>query len=179
MTFKSESEIYEDLKTRIQTYLPEITNWQPGGIMRAILRVTAAAIRLLYVTLEFLYWNIFPTYADRTSLRRYYEDWGLPWDAPTTENARKTVLNMYRQKGCGTKQWFRDTVLFNFDEVTSADVTFGLRALNSCDILVKYHNQSVSDDVLEDIQTYFAQDDKNVCGIDVLIKTLETALPNV
>lgn len=175
MQFKTEAEIYYVLKTRIESYLPQITNWQPGGIMRAILRVTAAGIRLLYVTMEFLYWNIFATYADREALRRHYEDWGLVWDSPTTSEARKTVLNMYRQKGCGTKKWFEDTVLLNFDEVSSATVETGLRALNSVDITVSYHNRSVPDDVLDEIQTYFAQDDKNVCGIDVLVKTIGEA----
>jgi len=172
MQFKTESEIYYILKTRIEAYLPQITNWRAGGIMRAILRVTAAAIRLIYVTLEYLYWNIFATYADRETLCRMYEDWGLVWDSPTTTNARKTVLGMYRQKGVGTKQWFSDTVIANFDEITTAAVQTGLRALNSVDITVSYHNNPVPDDILAEIQDYFARDDKNVCGIDVLVKTV-------
>lgn len=170
MTFKTEGEIYNDLKTKIQFYIPAITNWNPGGITRAILRVTAAAIRVLYVVLAFLYWNIFAMYADREALRRYYEDWGLTWDSPTTSDARKTILNKYRQKGVGSLKWYEDTILLNFEEVTSAIAETGVRGINTVDITVSYHNSPLPNDVLQDIQDYFAKDDKNVCGIDVLIK---------
>ena len=166
--FKTESQIYSDLVSGFETRL----GFTPGRIIKAIFRVTASAIRLLYVVLEYLYWNIFPTYADRQALRRMYEDWGLTWDSPTTSNARKTILNMYRQKGVGTIQWFSDTVLFNFSEVTNALVEAGIRGLNTIDITVSYHSRSVPDDIVSDIQSYFEQDDKAVCGIDVLVKTL-------
>lgn len=175
MTFKTEGEIYNDLKTKLQIYIPAITNYEPGGIARAILRVTAAAIRLLYVVLEFLYWNIFATYADREALRRHYEDWGLTWNSPTTSDARKTILNKYRQKGVGSLKWYEDTILLNFEEVDSAIAETGIRGINTIDITVSYHNSPLPDDVLQDIQDYFAQDDKNVCGIDVLVKTTEGA----
>jgi uncharacterized phage protein gp47/JayE len=168
MTFLRESEIYQSLIANFETYL----GFTPGRIIKAIFRVTASAIRLLYVALEYLYWNIFATYADRSALRRMYEDWGLTWDSPTTDNARKTILNMYRQKGVGTKKWFADTVLFNFSEVTTATIEAGLRGLNTIDITVAYHSNPVPDDIVSDIQDYFTQDDKAVCGIDVLIKTL-------
>jgi len=169
MTFKKESEIYTSMKN----YLQSLLGFEPGRIFCAILRVSAAAIRLLYVTLEYLYWDIFATYADRAALRRFYEDWGLTWDNPTTEQARKTVLNQYRQKSCGTKQWFEDTVKFNFDTVTQATATIGARGLNTVDIAVSYHNHPVPDDTIQEIQDYMDADDKKICAIDVLIKSIE------
>lgn len=172
MLFKTQGEIYADLKTKLETYIPELAPL--GRIARAICRVVAAGIRLLYVTLEFLYWNIFATYADRESLRRHYEDWGITWDDPTTEEARRTVLNMYRQKGVGTKKWFEDTVILNFDEITDATAEIGLRGINTVDITISYHNLGIPDDTVQAVQDYFAQDDKNVCGVDVLIKTTGT-----
>jgi len=175
MTFKTEGEIFTDLKTKLQTYIPAITNWLAGGIARGILRVTAGAIRLLYVTLEYLYWNIFVTYGDRESLRRHYEDWGLTWDYPITAAARKTLLNMYRQKGVGSKKWFEDTVILNFEEVTEAKGEIGTRGINTIDIEVTYHNGAVPDDTIQSIEDFFDADDKNICGIDVLIRTIEEA----
>ena len=173
MNFKTEGEIFNDLKTRITNYIPELTDFSPGSIIRAILRVIASGIRMLYVTLEYLYWNIFPTYADREALRRYYEDWGLTWDNPDTETARKTVLNMFRQKGIGTKKWFEDSVLLNFDEVDNVEVEVGLRGINTVDITVSYHNLPVPDDLIQEIQNFFDSDDKKICGIDVFVKTIE------
>ncbi len=176
MTFKTEGDIFDDLKAKIQTYIPEITNWNAGGKARGITRVAAAGIRLLYVALEYIYWNIFPTFADREALRRHYEDWGLTWDSPTTSDARKTILNKYRQKGCGSKKWFEDTVVLNFEEVTKTVAEIGVRGINTVDITVTYHNYAVPNDTIEEIQTFFDQDDKNICGIDVLIKTTEGAM---
>ncbi len=170
MTFKTEGEIYDFLKTKVENYISEIPDVNAARIVKAICRSVSAGIRLLFVVLEFLYWNTFATYADREALRRHYEDWGLTWDSPTTSDARKTVLNMYRQKGVGSKKWFEDTILLNFDEVTSAIVEIGVRGINTVDVTVSYHNSSIPDDVLQDIQDFFDLDDKDICGIDVLIK---------
>lgn len=169
MTFKKESDIYADLVTDFQIYL----GFEPGKVIKAILRVIAASMRLVYVVCEFIYWNIFATYADRAALRRMYEDWGLEWNSPTTAQARKTILNMYRQKGVGTKKWFADTVLFNFSEVTTATVQVNQRGLNTIDITVLYHNHPVPADIISQIQAFFDADDKKICGVSVLIKTFE------
>jgi len=172
MTFKKETEIYEDLKTKITAYIPELTYWESGSIIRALTRSIASAIRLLYVNLENLYFNIFPTYADRAALRRYYEDFGIPWDNPSTENARKTVLNYYRQKGIGTKEYFRQAVLSNFPEVTSCTVQTNMRGPNTIDLILSYHGHPVPEDTIAEIQDFFNSDDKKICGIDMLVKTI-------
>lgn len=173
MTFKTEGQIYTSMKTKFEA----IVGFVPGRIASAILRVCAAGIRLLYVVLEYLYWNIFVTYADREALRRDYEDWNMTWNNPTTENARKTVLNKYRQKGIGTKKWYEDAVTLNFPEVSHAGAVIGARGINTVDVEVIYHNRAVGDDTMGDIQAWFDNDDNKVCCVDVLVKTDETLEP--
>lgn len=180
-TFKTEEEIYNDLKSDIQTEIPEITNWSPGGVARALLSVVAAAIRLLYVVLQTLYFNMFPQDADRESLKRYYDEWGLSWDNPDTQTARATVLNKYRENSViGTKKWYEDTVKDQFAVVTEAALIPNYRSPGTADLVVTHHNRPLFRSDIEDIQDYFDQDANKVIGMDLLVRTTgEVNVPQV
>lgn len=177
MHFKTTSEIFADMKAQLQTEAPQITNWRTRGIVRSILAVVAAAVSMLWDRLKLLYLGIWAQYADRVTLRRYYELWGLTWsDSLDTETARETVLGMYRQKGKGTKAWFRAVVLSEFKEnVTDAVVSLRARGPNTVDIKVSYNGGPVIEDAefsVSDIQTFFADDENNVVGAEVLVESV-------
>jgi len=172
-TFKTEEQVYDDLKTGVQTEISGITNWSPGGVARSIIAVVAAAIRALYVTLQSLYFNQFAQDADRESLKRYYNEWGLTWDDPDIETARRTVLNKYQENSViGTKGWYEDTVKAQFPIVTSATLSPNYRGPGTADLTVSRNNRSLYESDIETIQAFFDLDANKVLGIDLLVKTI-------
>lgn len=175
--FKNANEVFNDMKTRLQTEAPQITNWRTRGIVRSILTVVAAAIALLWDRIKMMYLDLWAQYSDRTTLRRYYELWGLTWsDTLDTETARREVLAMYRQKGKGTKAWYRSVVLSEFSEyVTDATVSMRLRGPNTVDIKVSYNGGPVYEDMVDEIQDFFEQDENNVAGAEVLVASVEAS----
>jgi uncharacterized phage protein gp47/JayE len=171
--FKSQQEIYDDMKSALTSQIPGLTNWSPGGIARALLDVVAAAIRVAYVVLQSLFFNMFPQDADRETLKRFYEEWGLTWDDPDEETARATVLNKYRESVIiGTKAWYELTVKTQFDVVTEAVLSPNYRGPGTADLLVLSHGRRVGEDDLADIRDFFAQDANKVIGVDLYVKTL-------
>ena len=171
--FKTEEEIFEDMKSVVQDDVPSITNYSPHSAIGAILSVTAAAIRLLYVILQVLYFNIFPQDADRESLKRYYDLWGLTWDNPDTETARLTVLNKYRENSIiGTKSWYELTVLSQFASIVNQATLYpNHRGPGTADLVVMRNNRAIYPTYLQTIRTYFGQDANKVLGIDLVICT--------
>ena len=171
--FKSEEDVYNDLKTGLQSELPQVTNYTPGSVARALIAVIAAAIRVLYVTLETLYFNMFPQDADLESLKRYYDEWGLTWDEPEAETARRTVLNKYRENSViGTKGWYEDTVRAQFTGmVTAAELLPNYRGPGTADLVVWHNNRALYDSDIETIQGYFDSEANKVIGIDLLVRS--------
>ncbi len=169
--FKTANEVFKDMKAQMQTEAPQITNWRTRGVVRSILTVVAAAISLLWDRLKMLYLDLWAQYSDRTTLRRYYELWGLTWsDSIDTETARKEVLACYRQKGKGTKAWYRSVVLSEYSEyVTDATVAMRQRGPNTVDIQVTYNGGPVYEDMVDEIADFFEQDENNVVGAEVLV----------
>jgi len=175
--FKTSNEIFTDMKAQMQAEAPEITNWRTRGVVRSILAVVAAAVSMLWDRLKLMYLNIWAQYADRLTLRRYYELWGLAWsDNVDTETARQAVLGMYRQKGKGTKAWYRAVVLSEFKgHVTDATVAMRARGPNTIDIEVSYNGGPVLEDDefdVQDIQAFFDDDEQNVVGAEVLVESV-------
>ncbi|MQY70371.1 hypothetical protein GH141_00370, partial [bacterium] len=164
-------------KAQLANEAPQITNWRTRGVVRSILAVVAAAISLLWDRLKILYLDLWAQYADRTTLRRYYELWGLDWSEDiATETARETVLALYRQKGRGTKAWYRSVVISEFsDYVTDATVYMRQRGPNTVDIVVSYNGGPVYEDHITEIQNFFDDDEQNVVGAEVLVKSVEAA----
>lgn len=165
------------MKGQLTAEAPQLTNWRTRGVVRSILTVVAAAIAMLWDRLKILYLDMWAQYSDRTTLRRYYELWGLDWSEDLdTETARKEVLAMYRQKGKGTKAWYRSVVLSEFSErVTDASVTLRARGPNTVDIKVSYNGGPVLEDdefTVTDIQTFFEGDENNIVGAEVLVTSV-------
>lgn len=173
--FKTANEVFNDMKTQMQQEAPQITNWSTRGVVRSILTVVAAAISMLWDRIKMMYLDLWAQYSDRTTLRRYYELWGLPWsDSIDTETARKEVLDMYRRKGKGTKAWYQSVVLSAFKNyVTDATVAMRERGPNTVDIVVSYNGGPVYEDMVDEIADYFEQDENNVVGAEVLVKSVE------
>lgn len=171
--FKSANEVFNDMKDQLANEAPQITNWRTRGVVRSILAVVAAAISLLWDRLKILYLDLWAQYADRTTLRRYYELWGLDWSEDiATETARETVLALYRQKGKGTKAWYRSVVLSEYKGyVTDATVYMRQRGPNTVDIVVSYNGGPVYEK-LEDIKNFFSLDENNVVGAEVLVTSV-------
>lgn len=172
--FKTANEVFNDMKTQLQSEAPQITNWRTRGVVRSILTVVAAAISTLWDRIKMMYLDLWAQYSDRTTLRRYYELWGLTWsDSIDTETARKEVLAMYRQKGKGTKAWYRSVVLSEFaDYVTDATVSMRERGPNTVDIQVSYNGGPVYEDMVGEIQDFFEQDENNVAGAEVSVTSV-------
>lgn len=172
--FKTANEIFNDMKAQMQSEAPQITNWRTRGVVRSVLTVVAAAISLLWDRLRMMYLDLWAQYSDRTTLRRYYELWGLTWsDSIDTETARKQVLSMYRQKGKGTKAWYRSVILSEFPEyVTDATVTMRERGPNTVDIEVTYNGGAVYEDMVDEMNDFFLTDENNVVGAEVLVKSV-------
>jgi len=172
--FKTANEVFNDMKTQLQAQAPQLTNWRTRGVVRSILVVVAAALSVLWDRLKLLYLDLWAQYSDRTTLRRYYELWGLSWsDSLDTETARKEVLAMYRQKGKGTKAWYRSVVLSEFaDYVTDATVSMRLRGPNTVDIQLSYNGGPVYEDMVSEIADFFVQDENNVAGAEVQVSSV-------
>ncbi len=175
-TFKTEEQIYNTMKQAVldEADLP-LTNWSAGSVIAALLKVIASALRLCYIVLQALYFNIFPQDADRESLKRYYELWDLDWDNPDTEIARNTVLNKYREKSIiGTAAWYENTVVTQFASIVNqATCLPNYRGPGTVDLLVKRNNAPIYESDLETIRAYFAQDANKVMGADLIVRTRE------
>jgi len=172
--FKTANEVFTDMKTQLVAEAPQITNGAAQGVVRAIFRVVAAAISMLWDRLKLLYLDLWAQYSDRLTLRRYYELWGLTWsDSLDTETARAAVLACYRQKGKGTKAWYRAVTLQQFkDYVSDATVTMRVRGPNTVDVAVSWNGGAVYEDTIDDIQDFFEQDENNVAGAEVLVRSV-------
>jgi len=172
--FKTANEVYTDMKDQLTTEAPQLTNWRTRGVVRSILTVVAAAVSMLWDRLKLLYLDLWAQYSDRATLRRYYELWGLTWsDDLDTETARETVLGMYRQKGKGTKAWYRAVTLSEFaDEVTDATVTMRARGPNTVDIEVSKNGGEVFEDTVADIQDFFTDEENDIVGAEVLVSSV-------
>ncbi len=172
--FKTANEVFNDMKSQLAAEAPQLTNWRTRGVVRSILTVVAAAISMLWDRLKILYLDLWAQYSDRTTLRRYYELWGLTWsDSLDTEVARQNVLAMYRQKGKGTKAWYRSVILANYkDFVTDATVAMRERGPNTVDVTVSYNGGPVYEDMVTEIQDFFDQDENNVVGAEVKVSSV-------
>ncbi len=172
--FKTANEVFNDMKTQLQQEAPQITNWRTRGVVRSILTVVAAAVSMLWDRIKMLYLDLWAQYSDRTTLRRYYELWGLSWsDSIDTETARKQVLAMYRQQGKGSKAWYRSVVLSQFAEyVTDATVSVRERGPNTVDIQISYNGGPVYEDMVDEVQDFFETDENNVVGAEVLVQSV-------
>lgn len=172
LEFRDGAEVYNEMKEQLQTELPEIAD---GVIVNGILRVVAGAISILWNALKWFYWNLWPQYADREALRRFYEMWGLEWhNSIDTETARRTVLAMFRQKAVGTTGWYRQVVLEHFGMwVSRVDVHFRDRGAGTVTLIVSNRGRPVPDSIVLQIEELFTQDAYNIAGVDIKVRTVK------
>ena len=173
--FKTQEEIYVSMRDNLQAAKPDITNWTSASVIRAILQIISGAIRVVYVVLERIYLNLFATDADRTALKREYDLWGLDWDDPETEEARKVILSKYQGKNViGTKAWYENTALAQFPAAISSAVCYpNSRGPGTLDLYVLRHNSPIMDSEVQQIQDFFDAPENHPLGADIRVRTAE------
>lgn len=171
-TFKTEQDVYDDVVTYVQAQLPEITNWSAGSPEHAIARAIAFGVSMAWKLLYIVYSNIWVTTADILGIRNWYEVFGIAWDSPTLEEGRRQMLASFRERHLGTKAWYEETAVEQFDEVTEATYFNGRRGVNTADLLILAHGGDVMDTTKAAVQTYFDNADRKVLTLDLSVVTL-------
>lgn len=166
---KTEEEIFSDIETYVKAQLTDLTGWEWGSPERAITNAIKHAISIIWKLLYIGWKNIFASTADRTGLRRHYEDYGIAWDSPTEDEARAEVLNTMRSKGFGTGPWFEETAVANFDAVDEAHY-MNIRA-NVARLLVLHAGGDVDEDIVADVQAYFDDTSRKIGPLDIEVVT--------
>lgn len=171
-TFKTEQDVYDDVVTYVQTQLPEITNWSAGSPEHAIARAIAFGMSMAWKLLYIVYSNIWVTTADILGIRNWYEVFGIAWDSPTLEEGRRQMLASFRERHLGTKAWYEETAVEQFDEVTEATYFNGRRGVNTADLFILNNGGDVMDTAKAAVQTYFDNTDRKVLTLDLAVITL-------
>lgn len=175
-TFKTQQQVYDDVKAYVQTQLPELTSFAEGSPERGLARLVAYALSLAWTLLYKLYQNIWATVADREGLREWYEVFGMTWAGEKETDARAQVLAKFRERALGTAGWYEVTVTEQFPEVTEAHFLAGRRGANTADLLVLHFGGDVMADTIDDIQTYFDAAERKVCTLDLAVITRHDVL---
>jgi uncharacterized phage protein gp47/JayE len=169
---KDQGEIFAQMKDDLQAAIPQLTHFERGSVIRAILQVIAAAISVIYVIVQQLYFNVFPQDADRLTLKRQYQQWGITWDDPETEEARMVVLSQYRKKAAkGTKDWYEEITLENFSLVTSAVCSPNHYGPGTVDLLVMHNNSPLNSSYMQGIEDFFNEPENKIITVDLRIRT--------
>ncbi|MCF6191642.1 MAG: YmfQ family protein, partial [Candidatus Hydrothermae bacterium] len=139
LSTKTQDEIFNAMKADLASRVPLLDLDRPG-VARALLQVFAAALRMLHVAVEEIYDNLFPDTADRVTLSRWYEVFGLTWSNDTsTEDARRQVLFLFRDAVPGSAAFYEQYILTHFEEVDRVEVRPRLRGAGTVDIVVGTH----------------------------------------
>jgi hypothetical protein len=170
-TFKTESQIYNDIETYVTAQLPQLTNWSEGSIERAIVKLCAFALSMAWKILYIIYLNIWATTGDAPGLRNWYEVFGLTWVGEVKEDARKQVLASFRERRLGTANWYEETAVDQFDDVTEAHFFAGIRGVNACNLLILDHGGDCHENTVTAVQAYFDNAQRKVCAIDLEVVT--------
>jgi hypothetical protein len=172
MILKTEQSIYDDIVTFIKAACPEITGFTPGSPENAVVRLMAYGISLMYKQLYGVFINIWPTLADLSGLRREYEQFGLTWNSPLLNVARANILAKYRERSIGTPNWYTETAVAEFEDITEAVFVAGIRGVNTGDLYIFSNGGDCLEDTITDCQAYFDDPNRKVVCIDVQVKTL-------
>jgi hypothetical protein len=170
-TFKTEQQMFDDIVAYAQAQLPELTNWSEESIEYAIARLDAYALSMAWKILYIVYSNIWPTMGDAAGLRNWYEVFGLTWVGESADEARKTVLETFRNRMLGTAGWYEQTAVDEFPEVTEAQFFAGIRGVNTCDLLILHEGGDCLEDTVTAVQAYFDNVARKVCAIDLRVIT--------
>lgn len=170
-TMRTESQLYAELEAYVKANIPTLTSFSEGSPERALAKLCAYAVSLLWKMLYSVYINIWGTTADRAGLRRWYEVFGLVWVGAETKVARAQVLAKFRERFLGTASWYELTATEQFAEVTEAYFFAGRRGVNTGDLLVLHHGGDVLESTVASVQAYFDAVERKVCCIDVRVLT--------
>lgn len=181
-TFKTENQIYDDIVTYVQAQLPELTSWSAESVEAGFARLNAYAQSMAWKILYIVYSNIWATTADVGGLRNWYEVFGISWVGESEEDARKQVLAAFRERRLGTADWYEQTAVDQFDDVTEAHFFAGIRGVNACDLLILHNGGDCLEDTVTNVQAYFDNAQRKVAAIDVRVITyrdVEAAMEGV
>jgi hypothetical protein len=170
-TFKTEQQIYDDIEAYIRTQLPALTSWSEGSVERAIAKLDAYALSMAWKILYIIYSNIWATTGDAAGLRNWYEVFGTTWVGETADEARKQVLAAFRERRLGTADWYEETAVDQFDDVTEAHFFAGIRGVNTCDLLILDHGGDCHENTVTAVQAYFDNVQRKVCCIELRVIT--------
>jgi hypothetical protein len=171
VTIKTEQQMYDDVETYVKAQLPDLTNWNEGSPERAIAQLIKLALSMIWKPLYIAYKNIWPTTADYTGLRNWYEQFALAWLGESEEVVRANVLAKFRERSMGTAQWYEDTAITQFAEVTAAEFLAGRRGAGTADLLILRYGNDVLDDTLTAVQAYFDNPSRKICTFDLKVIT--------
>jgi len=170
-TFKTETEMYNDVVAAVQTAIPTLTNFSEGSPERVLARLVAFGLSMAWKVLYLVYAGIWPATADLAALKNWYEVFGLVWNSPTERQARLQIIAKFRERSLGTAGWYEYTAITQFDGVTEAYCFAGRRGVNTIDLLVLYHGgDALPADVIA-VQAYFDNAARKVAAIDVRVLT--------
>ena len=169
--FKTEQETHDAIVAYVTTQLPTLTSWSPESIEYALARLNAYAQSMAWKVNYMNYQNICATIADGAGLRRWYEVFGFAWVGETEEEARKTVLEAFRNRMIGTAIWYETTAVAEFDEVTRAEFFAGIRGANTCDLLILHNEGDCLEATVTAVQAYFDNAQRKVVAIDLRVIT--------
>jgi hypothetical protein len=170
-TFKTEQEIYDDVKDYVTGQLGELTNWSAGSAENALARLVGFALSMAWKTLYILYRNIWATTADRAGLKNWLEVFDVTWGGQTEAEARKQTLAKFREGGVGTAAWYESTAKTEFPEVTEAYLFAGRRGVNTADLLVLHRGQDVLENTVAALQNHFNNVELKIGTIDLRVIT--------
>lgn len=170
-TFKTEQDTHDAIVAYAQTQLPALTNWSEESIEYAFARLNAYAQSMAWKVNYINYQNIWATTGDVAGLRNWYEVFGIAWVGESAEEARKQVLAAFRERRLGTADWYEETAVDEFDEVTEAHFFAGIRGVNASDLLILHNGGDCLEDTVTAVQAYFDNAQRKVAAIDVRVIT--------
>jgi hypothetical protein len=97
-----------------------------------------------------------PSLASRFGLMLRADELGISYDENTSDDELRAAVLLAERTSVGTLAWYEGIIPMMFPEkVTEAQAVSGNRGPGSVTITIFYQGESVSDDVVEEVQSYF------------------------
>jgi hypothetical protein len=180
-SFYTDDDIRTRTKAHVQTHIPTLTNFSNGSPESAIIELMAYVQGLENVQAQTVWRNIFPDTMDLTGAVHHYQTWGLTWNEPTLAEARKTILQKYREPALGTASWYEITTVAQFGvasdyttPVTQCYCFPGMAGANTIGLFVLSNGGEVMDTTLTAIETYFNDPTRKIGCFSIAAATRST-----
>lgn len=169
-TFKTDSQIITAMEAYIQAQAATADlAFDDGSPEKAIVKMSAYGLLMIYTITYIFYQNIWAHLADRVGLSEWYQVFGLTWVGEALDEARAQILAKFRERALGTPGWFEATVVNQFAEVTEA--TYVNVGVNIALLAVFHNGGDVDDTTVTNIQTYFDNPNRKVVTLDLRVVT--------